>query len=387
MTNNNNNNNPDTYNNNQYKIQKETELRYYFDLILKRRWAFIITFILVFGTAMTYHFLRPAIYQSSSTFIIETKDVGFGSMRGANPGFDLINTVRPLGFYRAVIRSRIFRNRVVNQIVSDDSLNTKLIADQDEINRILLSNVSLSTAEYSELVRLSVKSYNPLLAYEIASIATSELKIRAKEIDKEETSNIITFVDNTIQMTKENLENSERELQKFKNITDVFSIDEDGGIIKKLIDLENQLAEVQTQREMAQVSLDAYNERLQTLTNNGLSDFAESESPKVKKFREDIEELEIEKEKLINSENSDLAQLANLEKRIEEKRDEMLQTVITENTPKNFTSGSNKSILAKISEQRIAEEINLYTLKNRENFYQKLVERYKKQNNITRRRQ
>ena len=356
-------------------IQEEgNDLTYYLNLLLRRRFSFLLVFVLIFGGTLTYNFTRPPEYRSSSTFVVDTKDFGFDPMAGIN----LTTTVKPFGFYEALIKSRIFRERVRQLVLENSSLTINGDIKEEDLIKIINDNISIRTEEYSELITLNARAYSPYVAYEVAKVATDMLKIRSREIDQEETNNIISFVDIQIDLAKTNLENSEIELHKFKETTNINIISDGGGLLKRLTELEIKQAEIQTERELSQANLAAYDKRLEDAVTGTETGFETEDSPEVKKIKTEILAIEEEKDSLLQTNNKKTGHIAQLNKRIEEKRNELIELILISALPKDYLPESEKSILIKIKEKKITEEINLFTLKNRENYYQRLIDNYKK---------
>ena len=169
--------------------EKEIRLQDYLDLIFRRKWTIIISFLTMFGASLYYNFTRPPVYESTSIFMIETKDVGFAGAQGMT----LTEKVRPLGFYKTVIQSRTFRDLVSKELINNrDDIHLAI----GEALQLVKNSLSLSASEYSDFIELKSKANDPNLAYLLATISTNTLKNRCQEIEQEEAQNVVNFIEN-----------------------------------------------------------------------------------------------------------------------------------------------------------------------------------------------
>ncbi len=367
--------------------EREWGLEDYFSLAVRRKWIILIVFSAVFAASLFYIFTRPPIYLAGSTFIIENSP----STYSRSSSFYYMRTGRPFAFYDTMIKSRVFIERVMEAAYKDSELAScpdfngetlnaaiaalKLEADKSDDNYF---------ESYSILYTLTVQASHPVIAYRIADIATNEFKRRCREIELEESRNVVDYVNVQIEEARKNLEQAERELQEFKDRTKMADIDQiEGGLLKKLSEIENELEQVQTQRQLAQANLNAYQARFSSMKSGGstLSDFG-TESPEVKRIRSQIETMEAERRRIAESEGISSPALAALENRIEAEKGKLRQAILSSRErTSSMTFGREGDNAKDIFNERIVnEELNLFSLNNKEQFLRSLIERYRAQN-------
>ena len=352
---------------------QEWGIQDYLNLFFRRLRIIIIVFVVIFASVLVYIFMRPPVYQSSATFMVETRSVQFEAL---SPQFG--KQVKPFGYYVALLESKIFIVKAMEKMKQDSTLRSMGIED-DILNEILQNDLELTNFTDSDLLKLSVNAYEPIVAFRIASIASDIYKLRCQEIEKEEALNVVSFVNRQNQLAQNNLEIAEKELQEFVNKTKINISQQEGGIIKRLGELENQLAEVETQRQLAQVNLEASKLRLKQMKGADYSDFMDIESPQVFSHRQEIEKLNEEKNKLVDNTGSSSLQIAVLDRQIEAKKKELIQAILDISNIKDTNISDEVSLVEIFTKQKIDEEINLYTLQNRERFYRQLIENFRKQ--------
>ncbi len=354
--------------------EKELQLKDYIDLIFRYKWTIFISFFAVLGATIIYNFTRPPQYRSGCTFMIEMMDMGLGG--GFNSQFNMRRKIRPEGFYEAVVKSRRFKAAVAQRL-SEDKVSP--ISSMTQAFSFVEDNLKLTTSKITDLYELEAKTHDPYLAFQLATIATDEFKNRCQQIDQEEAQNVVTFVDDQIKIARDRLETAERELQTFRERTKV-DITLEGGLLKELAQLENQLTEIQTQRELAQANINAYDQRLKNLRGNVSSSLINSESAEVIQLRDEISQLETQKNEILQGAVENKTLLADLSTQLELKKKELINKVI-ESAEYSQSSGSGEqSLWQSFEESRVKEELNLFILKNRESYCERLIAKFKNDN-------
>jgi len=241
--------------NSQYdSMEREWTLHDYINLFLRRKTSILLTFLIIFAASAIYTFIRPPQYYSAATFIIESPNMGLGSLLGNQTGRALAEPGRPLEFYEALLESQVYQEQLFQELRGDSLIMASALTGED-IRRLQKKAIRLTT-DKTEMVKLGVTAGSPQLAWRMATLATDVFKSRCRQIEMEETRNIVDYVDKQKEISRGKLEESERSLQEFNETSSFAVSDEEGGLLKKLVELESALAEVQSERELAE-ALDA----------------------------------------------------------------------------------------------------------------------------------
>jgi polysaccharide biosynthesis transport protein len=358
---------------------RELRLADYWNILVRRVWIIGITFAIVFVAVAFYSFSRPDTYESSATFIIDsTDDIGLGSMFGSRSPL-VGQQRRPIEFYQALIKSQIYMDLAIQAARTDSALRSYNLSNES-LYELFQNKVQLITSAKSELVKISFESINPVLAYRIATIATAAFSTRCRQIELQESRNIVNFVEDQKDIAKSKLEATERSLQEISNSSNFVINDDEGGLLKKLIEMEAQLADVQSQRELAEANIADYDHRLRELKAPEITGMDESGDPTINRLHTEMDELIGARNKILNTSGSANAKVNALDQQIETKKREYLQILLADNRQKDSGSVVDQTILDQLRESRIKEELNLYLLKNRESLFRQWVERYRREN-------
>jgi len=359
-------------------MKKEYGIQDYFNLILKRKGIIAISAFSFLLAASIYTFTRPPVYVSSSVFMLESRDIGFGER-----GIMIIQQTRPLSYYSAVMRSRVFRNRTMRELLREDSAHSNINWDRRELSTLLSKNLSLTTGEYSDFIRLNAEANDPHLAFRVASVATEVLKVRCQEIDREESRNAIDFIENQKQAAKDSLIIADQSLEEFRENSDVALTSVDGGLMQELTKLEKKLTEIQTQKQLAQANLEAFKRRIDGMrikVRGGSPQLPDTQSATVAQITNEISRLETQKEELIREFGNEFPFVVKrLDERIEEKRAVMYDALIQPSTEIDETIPAGEGrIFENVQQRKIAEELKVLTLENEERYYSQLIENFRK---------
>ena len=358
---------------------RELRLADYLKILIRRAWIIGVSFAVIFIIVAVYSLSRPATYESSATFIIDATDMGLGSMFNSKMAL-MGQRRRPIEFYQALIKSQLYVDLAIHAAHADTVLRAHHFTNE-QLYDLFRNRVQLITTNKSELVKISFESTDPALAYVIARIATAAFSTRCRQIELQESQNVLNFVEDQKDIARTKLDATERSLQEISSSSNfVFKDDDGGGLLKKLFEMEAQLAEVTSQRELAEANIADYDRRLRELKAPEMTGMDESGDPKINRLHTEMDELIEARNKLLSTHGSTDARTDALDQQIEAKKKEYLQILLADNRQKGAGSVMDQTILDQLRESRIREELNLYLLKNRENLYRHWVERYQREN-------
>lgn len=351
---------------------QEVTFRDYIDLILRRKWTIIISFFVVFSAAVYYNFTQPPIYESVATFIIESNEPVIPLMNGVK----MSEPARPFEFYHAVVTSRVFREKAARQIRADLADSANLNITHTDAWNLLVHSLDVINPEYSDFVELHAKANDPQVAYILAKVTASALKERCQEIDQEESMNVVKFVTSQKNKAETDLEDIEKKLQQFKESPEARIAGENGGLVKKLINMEGELLNIQTQRELAESNLKEYEEQLKKLNLKVDQSLDKTELPTIQRLKNEIVELEDVRNGLLQVTGKN-TELASLEQKIEEKKKDLVREMLLSTADPNMKDDGSSILWEKLLEQKVTEELNVAALTNREAFYTNLIENFR----------
>jgi succinoglycan biosynthesis transport protein ExoP len=350
----------------------------YYQMIVRRRWILIFAVVGCLAASALYMTLQPSVYTSSSTFSLEpisNKKMNFSAM-----DYYLPDETRPIEYYQAMVASRQVGASLIKAILKQDTLVSRLRIPEKKLESVIASSLSLSSSKYTNFVQMTARANDPTLAFLIASEATDILKNRCQEVDREEQQNAVNFIEEQKLIATAKLEEAEHALNTFKEKSNlgVTSL-EDGGLTKDLVQMENQLTAIQTEKQLAEANLAAYTRRLSQIQGQEDNLSASAKSPQAEAYREELAKLETQRSQLAQSAGPADGQVKSLERQIEEKKRSLINLLLKSSGKGSETGGDGGiSLWKSVQERKIAEELNVFVLENRERYYQNLIAAFKK---------
>ncbi|MCK5739563.1 hypothetical protein KAH55_10290, partial [bacterium] len=298
----------------------EPTLHDYIDIILRRRWIVIVVFVLVFSASLYYALTRPPVYESQATFIIENNEPMLPMLENVR----MSERSRPFEFYEAVVGSRLFQEKAAREIVVELADSADMYLTIDEAKLLVFESISLSNPAYADFVGLHSQANDPRVAYTLCTIAARTLKERCQEIDREESMNVVQFVEQQKNNAQHDLESSEKQLQQFREENDALSASADGGLVSDLIGYQTELLNIRTQRELSEKNVIEYRRQLKQIDSRVNESLDRTEIPETIALRREIEDLENLRNGLVQvTGKSD--EISRLEDRIMKKKRDLIR--------------------------------------------------------------
>ena len=361
------------------KQNKEWGFEDYLGLFLRRRWIILAIFAVVFAAALYYSLTRPDVFSASTTFSIDeqTQFSGINSNSRMMPSYWRSGPGKPIEYYQALIGSQPYRDKIMRSAFSDSVLQVNGGISAEQVLKVL-GNLSISKEEFSTLLYMGVRAYDPVVAFRITDIAANSFKERASEVEVEQAKNIVNYVDSQIREAEIKLDAAEQELQHFQNTTKFVITDVNNSVIKRLYEIESKITEIETQLQLAKANLETYNNQISRFEGNEAPGLMDIESDEVARLRTELGSLETQQHALLESGEENSYRMREIDAQIKYIKNELRQSVLkaSDSSGDQVLMGSEESEYAVLRERKISEELDVYSLQNQESFYKTLRENY-----------
>jgi len=358
---------------------KEWELRDYLDLALRRKTVILLAFALTFLITAAYQLTRTPVYSAFTSFIIDesASSSGVGSER-YNPYAYWMEQGKPLEYYQAIMGSQVYQAKINERASHDADLLGASGVTRADIDRAIAS-ISLAMDEKSQLMTISVQAYHPQVAYKVAQIATDVFRERTQEIDVESAQDVVRFIDKQRQEAQDRLEEAERALQQYSGAGQVVFIGDDGGMMSKVTQVESILEQAETERRLAESNYASYTMQLESAGKQSGLQSAES-FPEVIELRKRLDQLEDQRNALAVAPQADSLVAADLDRKIDGAKADLRRAILSHSIEAMPTEDRKADEMRSMLTQKVvAEQINLSSTRNREHFYNNLLEEYRRQ--------
>ncbi|MBN2009292.1 hypothetical protein JW960_08090 [candidate division KSB1 bacterium] len=212
---------------NQQQQNTNIDVREYLQIFWRRKWFFIIPFIIGIIGGITYSMISKPVYQSSSVVRINQEQLLSGAMRRLVPG---VTAQEQLNNLRRLITSHAYLKRLIQTLdLYKDPLIQEMAAKQkqafpdlstEEIIEMIwmerFSKMLVIKQQGSDFIQIAALGSTPTMAYNFAYTLT---QIFIDESLRREVGGIrgaLEFSSEQMSLYKQKLEESEERLRKFQ---------------------------------------------------------------------------------------------------------------------------------------------------------------------------
>lgn len=353
--------------------------------VLMHKWIVLTVFIVFSGIVSYYSLSKPTLYRSSALLFF---DNGLSNLAFANvPQQQKIALgSQDFGYYEVIITTDLFNQRFrkeLERVVLSERNDAETVT---ALKSVSSSQVTLKPyKEVEQFIEISAVNYDSFLVKKMIEVTTDVLKSRVTELDREGLQRSIEFIDEQVEVTRNNLEKTEVELQALQKKTDV-NIKQSEGPLAKVLLMKEKLAEFETQIQIRSSNINALNSQLDSIQRRltGSSSYAAAETSEEKQIKLQIEQLTSQKAVLYEKLGSDAVEnpeVQRIDRQIADLRSQyytLLSSVKTGSD--NTVSGDMSQVWKTIWDKKNTEEIELFLLKGQARLFSGLLTNFEKKN-------
>lgn len=362
---------------------REWELRDYLNLANRRKWLIAAVVFLSVLSAAVYQFTRPDVYGASTVFSIEMNEgAGVNSLNMPSYYYSFMRQSRGLAYYETVVFSDVYSAQLMRALEKDSTLKALGESAFAEAKRAAIHGLTLEMNEETQLLSLGVRAGDSLVAYRTADLAAQVFRLRNQQIDMESARSTVHFIDQQREEAQAALEAVERELLQFKGSTALSPTVNDRGVINRVTEAEAALAQIELERRLAETNVATYRRQLQQVDPFGkMITLDAADSPETVRKRAAIASMEKQRDDLLMQSSRDSVRLQKLERQIAEGKEQLREQILStySDDESHNTSGQSDHLRQLISQRLVAEEVNLNSLRSRENYYSTMLSEYRKE--------
>ncbi len=339
-------------------------------IVLKRIPLFLVMLIAVTGGGIAYTLLRPPVFVTKATVMFERASKGdASSFLSMSP---LLEEVPPQEFFKSVLNSVLYRKRLAEALMNS---NYKLPPNRS-LEESILRNLAFSIQKSNAFADITSRDANGQSAYIMVELALSTFIERSKEIQREELSATLDFLNEQLEVISQNLEGIEREIQEFQEKHQIDPADVERGVWGEIYDLQHQLVETQVAFSLEKLNNQAYTKRFNEIVNDITSELGGVEDSSIKEMKAEITDLHAEYDSLLQSDPQN-DRILDLKLSIERKQGELINNISTASIADPKLKQERSLTLQSIISKRTESDLNLVALQNQLQFLNDRIERFK----------
>lgn len=223
-------------------MEEKTTFDYhkFMQLLLRKKWLFIIPTIVFCSGSLFFAYQRPEIYESKCVLIVEKSKVLSNVLSERNVQLDagqLLQAVRErmLGWQSVT--------KVAKEVGLDDGLETDDIGTLEKVYRTILKNIKLRTKSH-DFIEVSYCGTNPEINFGIVNGLVSNFMEKSLKSSRSEARETLEFIGGDLERLKGVLDDSERKFRMFEEEQMNDLSGNENSILPKFYTAKSELAEL-----------------------------------------------------------------------------------------------------------------------------------------------
>jgi tyrosine-protein kinase Etk/Wzc len=351
-----------------------------FQVVRNRKWLILGCLLGTLLPIVIYNEITPPVYEANTMLVFE---------EFTNPvdNFDY-EVSKEVFFNNQVeeIKSYSFSKELLNQL--DETVQERLGSPEpdSEIKDILeyrllklQKGLSANLLKGSNIIKISFQSKDPELCQIIANKAAEVLKMRNAALKKQGVGGVRVYIEAQVEQYKAQLDAAEEALRKFKSANNITSLDQEAGELqRRLTEAEVTYNSVRTQRGALEQKLNSLKAQLAEQKKDLVPAITDIGSPWAQRLRERLIELNNQYMELkAQGYPDDHPKMRDLTTKISEVKAELKEKALK--IAAGEIGANPIQQIERLVEETVTLQIDLESLKARENELRSIVQRYQNQ--------
>jgi len=315
--------------------------------IFRYKWLILLFLIMGGVAAWFYSDTIPPEYESRGTLLITTNNQGGNELSriinqttGGGMNATLANEMQ-------IIQSQSFARQVARKLNEDPNLNIEDLPafwieredgsvdrrNVDGVANRIRSGLSVQLVNRdSDVLELRFNSTSPI---ETATVINNAMEVYVEEStsqNRQAADSTSKFLENERAQLREQLDESERELQAFMDRTGIVRVDNQAtSAVNRREQIQAEIEEVQLDLESVELAIQSQESELERIRPGLLSDFTEAVAPRIRSYQEALSEYERERYLILQNypnvrQREEIPpQLQRLDRQIEELKEQITE--------------------------------------------------------------
>jgi len=305
-------------------ISDEITLSDIIQILKRRKWLLIATFVITVALTLVYlFFIATPIYEITATIKLP-KSSGM-SLSGAAALVLGGSTTSPIVDEQIeIIKSRKVLGNVVKELNLLDYFKKKTknpekveLTENQVINTLAKDIVTATSKKNTSLISLTVALDDKELAYKIAQSVIKNYTEVAKELNKDENSYLYDFVKQQLPMVEKELAEVEAKLQEFQKTKSLMPTKEIEQLIQSYNNITNQIVNTQLAIQSAEARIAELNKRISEVKGLAKAQSYTPTSPQLEQLKKELSQLEVQRSSLLLKYTEEAEPVKDVEKQIE----------------------------------------------------------------------
>ncbi|AMW31972.1 GumC family protein [Fervidobacterium islandicum] len=305
-------------------INDEITLSDIIQILKRRKWLLIATFVITVALTLVYlFFIAAPTYEITAT--IKLPKSSKMSLSGAAELVLGGSTTSPaVDEQIEIIKSRKVLGNVVKELNLLDYFKKKAknpekveLTENQVIKMLAKDIVTATSKKNTSLISLTVALDDKELGYKIAQSVIKNYIEVAKELNKDENSYLYDFVRQQLPIVEKELAEVEAKLQEFQKTKSLMPTKEIEQLIQSYSDITKQIVDTQLAIQSAEAQIAELNKRISEVKGLAKAQSYTPTSGQLEELKKELSQLEIQRSSLLLKYTEEAEPVKDVEKQIE----------------------------------------------------------------------
>jgi uncharacterized protein involved in exopolysaccharide biosynthesis len=234
-------------------------------------------------------FSLPKQYESTVLVRAKSQKPGSGISMQASAALALLGgaTASSNQTYIEMIKSR----RVLEPVIAQLDLPDK---EKIQVKDFVKNFLKITNTKGTELIEIAATGRSPEEAQQISTAVIGSFQQELTRLNQSEQSLMVKFLKDRITLAKQDMEQAERDMEKFRQQEKIFVPDEQAKeSVKKLVEFDKKIAQIRVENEANQTKLQGVRTQL-ARQNEALLAYNLSDNVEIQQIRSKIVEKQVQ---------------------------------------------------------------------------------------------
>lgn len=305
-------------------INDEITLSDIIQILKRRKWLLIATFVITVALTLVYlFFIAAPTYEITATIKLP-KSSGMSLSGAAALVLGGSTTSPAVDEQIEIIKSRKVLGNVVKELNLLDYFKKKAknpekveLTENQVIKMLAKDIVTATSKKNTSLISLTVALDDKELGYKIAQSVIKNYIEVAKELNKDENSYLYDFVRQQLPIVEKELAEVEAKLQEFQKTKSLMPTKEIEQLIQSYSDITKQIVDTQLAIQSAEAQIAELNKRISEVKGLAKAQSYTPTSDQLEELKKELSQLEIQRSSLLLKYTEEAEPVKDVEKQIE----------------------------------------------------------------------
>ncbi|OHD76105.1 MAG: hypothetical protein A2V99_03570 [Spirochaetes bacterium RBG_16_67_19] len=308
--------------------EDEHPLEDYWRIIWRRKWMIVLLVVATTSVVLAISFMLTPVYEASTILRIKEPKPSLLGGEYLSSAVSVLSSKEEINTQIEILKSRSVLEEVIAELDLEQEYRIERGMSFEErsltaLNR-LRKDLSVSNIANTQLIRIAVRSSNPLMAGRIANSLSHVFIGRNVDSKREEANAVLAFVLGQVDQVSEKLEEAEEDLLRYKQSEGIGVLSEEARLkVDRLAAIEASYQQARVEREILDTRMKALLGQMNPTAASDGSLARIPSTPAIRQLQDSLAGLQMQLSSLGRESPADEQRVAQINARIDSLRKEI----------------------------------------------------------------